>query len=40
VSDTASEKAVKDAMMKTTQKIFFPKAFALPGSKQAKRDKL
>jgi len=27
VSETASEKAVKDAMMKTTQKIYFPKAF-------------
>ena len=27
VSETASEKAVKDAMMKTTQRIYFPKQF-------------
>ena len=25
-------------MMKTTQKIFFPKAFKMPGSKAAKKD--
>ena len=34
ISETASEKAVKDAMMKTTQQIFFPKAFKMPGSKK------
>lgn len=37
VSDTASEKAVKDAMMKTTQKIYFPKAFHLPGTKKGQK---
>lgn len=31
VSETASEKAVKDAMMKTSQKIYNPKEFKLPG---------
>ena len=39
VSETASEKAVKDAMMKTTQKIYFPKAFQLPGQKPTKKEK-
>ena len=39
VSETASEKAVKDAMMKTTQKIYFPRAFQMPGSKSKKADK-
>ena len=29
VSETASEKAVKDAMMKTTQRIYFPKQFKM-----------
>jgi len=37
VSETASEKAVRDAMLKTTQKIYFPKAFHMPGSKSRKR---
>ena len=36
MSDTASEKAVKDAMLKTTQKIFHPQEFRMPGSKKAK----
>ena len=34
ISETASEKAVKDAMMKTTQKIYFPNAFKMPGNKK------
>ena len=39
ISETASEKAVKDAMMKTTQKIYFPKAFKMPGNKKdSKKD--
>ena len=39
VSETASEKAVKDAMMKTTQKIYFPASFKKAGcKKEVKKD--
>ena len=38
VSETASEKAVKDAMMKTAQKIYNPSEFKMPGNKRSKKE--
>ena len=38
ISETASEKAVKDAMLKTRQMIYFPKAFQTATSKQGKKE--